>query len=108
MKAVVVQDFAEPMKLLKKCRILCIQTVKQAYYVEILKWLHEAVHRKKPELWPNNWILHNDDNAPAHMTLASSFWSKKSITEMEHPPYSPDLVLKDFWLFQKIKSACKG
>jgi hypothetical protein len=27
------------------------QTVNQAYYVEILKWLHEAVHRKSPRLW---------------------------------------------------------
>jgi hypothetical protein len=30
--------------------------------------------------------------------------AKKSITEMEHPPYSPDLALNDFWLFPKIKS----
>jgi hypothetical protein len=36
------------------------QTVIQAYYVEILIWLHEAVHRKRPELWPSNWILHHD------------------------------------------------
>jgi hypothetical protein len=28
-------------------------TINQAYCVEILKWLHEAVHRKRPELWPN-------------------------------------------------------
>jgi hypothetical protein len=27
---------------------------------------------------------------------------------MEHPPYSPDLVPNDFWLFPKIKSALKG
>jgi hypothetical protein len=26
---------------------------------------------------------------------------------MEDPPYSPDLVPNDFWLFQKIKSALK-
>jgi hypothetical protein len=33
---------------------------------------------------------------------------KKSITEMEHPPYFPDLDPNDFWLFLKIKSAIKG
>jgi hypothetical protein len=33
------------------------QTVNQAYYVEILKWLHEVVCRIRPELWHNNWIL---------------------------------------------------
>jgi hypothetical protein len=27
---------------------------------------------------------------------------------MEHPPYSPDLALHDFWLFPKIKSALEG
>jgi hypothetical protein len=30
------------------------QTVNQAYYVELLKPLLEAVSRKGPEIWPNN------------------------------------------------------
>jgi hypothetical protein len=30
------------------------------------------------------------------------------ITKMEHPPYSHDLDLNDFWQFPKIKSALKG
>jgi hypothetical protein len=34
--------------------ILQGQTVNQAYYEEILKWLREAVRRKMPEFWPNN------------------------------------------------------
>jgi hypothetical protein len=32
------------------------RTVNCAYYVEILKQLHEAVCRKRLELWPNDWI----------------------------------------------------
>jgi hypothetical protein len=40
------------------------QTVNQAHYLEILKRLREAVHRKRLELWPNDWIFHHD-NAPA-------------------------------------------
>jgi hypothetical protein len=39
------------------------QSVNQAYYVEILKWFMSNVPRKRPELWPNNWILHYDDDA---------------------------------------------
>jgi hypothetical protein len=35
-------------------------------------------------------------------SLSSSFWPKKSITEMEHQSYSPDLAPNDFWLFTKI------
>jgi hypothetical protein len=35
------------------------RTVNQTYYVEILKLLLEAVLRKRPELRPNDWILHH-------------------------------------------------
>jgi len=74
-------------------------------YVELLKRFHEAMRRKRPELWPNDWILHHD-NAPAHKVLyVKQFLAQKSITEMEHPPYSSHLVLSDFWLFPKVKSA---
>jgi hypothetical protein len=43
------------------------QTVNQVYYVETMKRLHESVRRKRPELWPSDWILHHE-NAPAHKT----------------------------------------
>jgi hypothetical protein len=73
------------------------QTVNQAYYVEILKRLREAVCRKRPELW-SDWILHHD-NAPANKVLSAMlFLAQKSITEMEHPSYSSDFVPNDFWL----------
>jgi hypothetical protein len=45
------------------------RTVNQAYCVEILKWLYEAVRRKRPELCPKDWILHRD-NATAHKALS--------------------------------------
>jgi hypothetical protein len=57
---------------------------------------------------PNGWILHHD-NAPAHKALSIEPVSgPKSITEKEHPHYSPHLVLIDFWLFPKIQCALKG
>jgi len=37
-----------------------------------------------PELWPNDWILHNG-NAPA--------LTQKSITDIEYPLYPPDLAV---------------
>jgi hypothetical protein len=43
------------------------QTVIQAYYAEILKWLRKAVHRERPDLWPKD-----HDNTPAHKALSSS------------------------------------
>jgi hypothetical protein len=45
------------------------QTINQTYSVEILKWLHQAARRKRPKLWPSDWILHHD-NAPAHKALS--------------------------------------
>jgi hypothetical protein len=35
------------------------------------------------------------------------FLTKKLVTEMEHPPFSPDLTPNDFWLFPEVKSALK-
>jgi histone-lysine N-methyltransferase SETMAR len=82
--------------------------VNQHCYLEILARLREAVHRKRPELWPDAWILHHD-NAPAHDALTvHEFLAKKSILILDHPPYSPDLALCNFWLFPKLKTALKG
>ena len=85
------------------------QTVNQVYYLEVLKRLREKVRRKRPELFANNsWILHHD-NTPAHMALSvREFLATKQITLLEHPAYSPDLALSDFFLFLKIKEILKG
>jgi histone-lysine N-methyltransferase SETMAR len=84
------------------------QTATQTYYVEIMNRLHEAVRIKRPELWPDDWILHHD-NAPAHKVHSvKQFVVQKSITEMEHPPSSPHLAPNDLWIFRKIKCALKG
>jgi hypothetical protein len=65
--------------------ILHGQTLNQTYYVEILKRLREAVGRKRPELWPSDWILHHD-KAHIHKALSvKQFLAQKSITEIEYP-----------------------
>jgi hypothetical protein len=52
--------------------------------VEILKQLHEAVRRKRPEFWPNAWNFHHHI-AQAHKALfVKQFLAQKSITEMQH------------------------
>jgi hypothetical protein len=77
-------------------------------YMEILNQFHDAVPRKKAWLWPSSWILCHDI-ALAHKLLSvKQFLAQKSITEMEHPPSSPDLAPNDFWLFLKMKCALKG
>ena len=40
--------------------------------------------------------------------LMQSVLAKHQITQVTQPPYSPDLVPSDFWLFPKLKSSLKG
>ena len=40
--------------------------------------------------------------------VSCSFLMKYQITQVTQPPYSPDLVPCDFWLFPKLKSPLKG
>jgi hypothetical protein len=76
--------------------------------MEILKQLPEVVHRERPELWSIDWIPHHD-NGPAHNVISvKQFLAQNSITELEHPPYYPDLAPNDFLPFPEIKSALKG
>jgi len=52
-------------------------------------------------------LLH--DNAPAHTALpVREFLATKQITVFQHPNYSPDLAVSDFFLFPKIKEVLKG
>jgi hypothetical protein len=60
---------------------------------------------KRPRLWSNDWILHHDSASEQKMLSVKHFLAQKLITEMEHPSYSPDLALNDFWMFPEIKPA---
>jgi len=83
------------------------QTVNQQYYIEVLTKLRESLRRKRPELWRNVWILHQD-NAPAHNALpVKQFLANKNITA-----WAPTLLGWPrsllFCLFLKIKPVLKG
>jgi hypothetical protein len=85
------------------------QTVKAAFYMEVLKCLHELMRCVRPELWvEKNWILHHD-GAPSHSVLiVHEFFTKNDMIAMDHPFYSPDLVPCDFFLFPKLKTIMWG
>ena len=84
------------------------QMVNKQLYQEILARLRD-VRRKRPELWENQtWMLHHD-NAPAHASLLiCSYLAKHQTSVVPHPPYSPDLIPADFFLFPKLKTTLKG
>jgi hypothetical protein len=84
------------------------QMVKQQCYLEVMTRLWESVQRKRPELWPDEWILQHD-NVPVHYALrVCKLLAKKSITKMDHPPYSPDLAPLRFLALSKIKKCPEG
>jgi histone-lysine N-methyltransferase SETMAR len=49
------------------------------------------------------------DNAPAHKAASvCQFLTRKNVTTLYHPPYSPDLSPPDYFLFPKLKMKLKG
>jgi hypothetical protein len=78
------------------------RTANQHCYLEIMARLCEFVHQRRPELWPDAWILHHD------VLAVCEILAKKSTMKLEHLPYLPDLALCNFWLFTKLKAALKG
>jgi hypothetical protein len=58
--------------------------------------------KKRPQMWRNtSWFLHLD-NVPAHASLLiHKFLANTNTTVLPQPPYSPDLVPADFFLFPK-------
>jgi hypothetical protein len=58
--------------------VLAGQTVKSAYYCDVLRRLRENERRLRPELWPQkNWLLHHD-NELSHTFFSTRgyFWTK--------------------------------
>jgi len=84
------------------------QIVNGKFYCEVLR-LRENVRCKQPEIWKNgDWSL-NRGNAPAHTSLiAREFLTKKNMTTVPHPAYTPDMASCDFYLFPTINLRLKG
>jgi hypothetical protein len=71
------------------------QTINQVYYKEVL------TRRKRPEIWNNgSWILQHNNASADNVLSVKMFLAKHKISVLEHPPYSPDLALCDFFIFK--------
>jgi len=85
------------------------QTVNKEFYKRVLQRVRDAVRRLHPEKWRSgNWIPHHD-NAPAHRAVTTNeFLAKHKIPSLPHPPYSPDHVPCNFFLFLQLKKTMEG
>ena len=77
-------------------------------YIKTLVGLRESIRRQRPDLWEltqdgkrNFWFLH--DNAPAHQArIVHEKLEKTKIRQCAHPPYSPDLSMRDFPFLKRL------
>ena len=83
--------------------------VKCDYYSGVLReQLRRAIQDKRPELYRSGFILHQD-NAPVHASrFVKQTMSDLKIEPLQHPPYSPDLAICDFFLFPTVKDNLRG
>lgn len=87
-------------------------TVNCFVYCQVLGCLREAVRKWRPTMWAappgdserrHQLYLHLD-NAPAHNALMTQACLMEcGIDLLPHPPYSPDMVPSDFFLFPRLK-----
>ncbi|GFW06840.1 histone-lysine N-methyltransferase SETMAR [Trichonephila clavipes] len=64
-----------------------------------------------PEILQENVreLMLNHESATSHTAgLTAEFLNQNQIKVIEHPPYSPDLAMCDFWLFINLKKNLSG
>jgi len=85
------------------------QNVISGFYCDVLRRLHENVRRRRPKLWrEQTWLLHHDKAPSLTSVFTHQFMAKNKMAVIPHPPYSPDLAPRDFFLFPKMKLKLKG
>jgi hypothetical protein len=82
--------------------------VTRQYYLEVMKHLHEAIRKKKPDASRSNrWMLHAD-NAPAYITINPSVFGGTR----GNSHYTSSLLAwsrtSGLFLFTKLKMSLKG
>jgi hypothetical protein len=85
------------------------QSVTGQFYVQGVHRLRDAVRSKRRDSGrQGQWFLHHD-NAPSHTWLVVQlFLAEKDNPVITQPPYSPDLVPIDFWLFRTLEMGHNG
>ena len=73
------------------------------YKNSVLKKVKEFYNKKRPSKgWSGVHLL--NDNASSHVRLLAS----EKVKVLYHPPYSPDLSPRDFFLFPRLKKMLSG
>lgn len=83
-------------------------TITGDYYPALLDQLINAIKKKRPHL-KKATMLFLEDNGPAHTALDTMLKLSEIHFELvDHPSYSPDLAISDFFLFKNLKKWLAG
>ena len=85
------------------------QTINSNKYCSQLDQLKAALNEKHPELVNRKHIIFHQDNTRPHVSLMTRPKPLQLGWEvLIHPPYSPDMALSDFPLFQSLENSLNG
>jgi histone-lysine N-methyltransferase SETMAR len=83
-------------------------TVNGIYYASLLHRLRQEIKEKRRGKLARGVLL-LQDNAPVHTAaIAKGAVRDCGFTEIEHPPYSPDMAPCDYFLFSALKKDLRG
>ena len=75
--------------------------------IEVLREFRKRFHWKRPALFKSDqWHLHQDNATVHNSILVTDYLTKMGTKTVPQPPYSPELVPWDFWLFPKLRGCC--
>ena len=79
-----------------------------SYYASILEQLHCAIlEKRRGKVSRGVLLLH--DNAPVHRcNIVQAAVRKAGFVELNHPAYSPDTALSDYYVFSNLKEFLRG
>lgn len=84
------------------------RTINSDYYCALLDRLKNEIALKRPHMKKKK-ILFHQDNAPCHKSMKTmAKMNELNFELLPHPPYSPDLVPSDYWLFSDLKKMLQG
>ena len=80
------------------------------FCIKLEHYLTETIQMFQKAAAMDKWWLATSSQQCACLCITShaEIFVKHQITQVTQPPYSPDLVACDFWLFPKLKSPLKG
>ncbi len=81
--------------------------VASQYYLKVLQKLKKHIRHKRVDI-QHNWNLHQDNTRLQVATLVTACLESQNMDTVVHPPYSPDIIPRNFWLFPSLEKALHG